>query len=109
MNNYPDLDSLSLRELKALKRRLEVAIETRDERLKRTKAAEKIEALARNMGYSVEELFEQPKVKQYSKVAPKYRNPANPMQTWSGRGRQPIWLRELVAQGNKADDYLIEK
>lgn len=109
MDNYQDLDSLSLRELKALKRRLEVAIETRDERLKRTKAAEKIEALARNMGYSVEELFEQPKAKQYSKVAPKYRNPANSMQTWSGRGRQPIWLRELVEQGNNADDYLIKK
>ncbi len=109
MDNYADLDALSLRELKALKRRLEVAIETRDERLKRTKAAEKIETLARNMGYSVEELFEQPKVKRYSKVAPKYRNPANSMQTWSGRGRQPIWLRDLVAGGANADDFKIKE
>ena len=61
------------------------------------------------MGYSVEELFEQPKVKHYSKVAPKYRNPANPMQTWSGRGRQPIWLRDLVADGANADDFKIKE
>ena len=109
MNDYADLDALSLRELKALKRRIEVAIETRDERLKRTKAAEKIKALAKNMGYSVEELLEQPRLRRYSKVAPKYRNPANSMQTWSGRGRQPIWLRDLVAKGANADDFRIKE
>ncbi len=25
-------------------------------------------------------------------VAPKYRNPANALETWSGRGRQPLWF-----------------
>src|SRR5690348_4999753 len=27
-----------------------------------------------------------------SKVAPKYRNPENPAQAWTGRGRQPAWV-----------------
>jgi len=27
-----------------------------------------------------------------SRVAPKYRNPDNPDQTWAGRGLQPRWL-----------------
>ena len=26
------------------------------------------------------------------KVAPKYRNPANPEQTWTGRGKAPKWI-----------------
>jgi DNA-binding protein H-NS len=33
------------------------------------------------------------------KVAPKYRNPANPTQTWTGRGVSPTWVQELKAAG----------
>lgn len=29
--------------------------------------------------------------------APKYRNPANPEQTWSGRGKQPAWVVEALS------------
>ncbi len=34
------------------------------------------------------------------KVAPKYRNPANPEQTWTGRGVSPSWVQALKAAGN---------
>ena len=43
------------------------------------------------------------------KVAPKYRNPANDKDTWTGRGRQPRWMAELVAAGKKVEDFLIKK
>ena len=33
------------------------------------------------------------------KVAPKYRNPANPEQTWTGRGVSPAWVQALKAAG----------
>jgi DNA-binding protein H-NS len=33
------------------------------------------------------------------KVAPKYRNPANHEQTWTGRGVAPAWVQELKAAG----------
>lgn len=33
------------------------------------------------------------------KVAPKYQNPANPSQKWSGRGVSPKWIAELKAAG----------
>jgi DNA-binding protein H-NS len=33
------------------------------------------------------------------KVAAKYRNPANPEQTWTGRGVSPTWIQELKAAG----------
>ena len=33
------------------------------------------------------------------KVAPKYRNPANPEQTWAGRGRAPAWADLLRQAG----------
>ena len=33
------------------------------------------------------------------KVAPKYRDPANPAQTWTGRGRTPAWVQALQSAG----------
>lgn len=42
-----------------------------------------------------------------SKVKPKYRNPADPTQQWSGRGRQPLWFAAAVKAGKKDKDLLI--
>ena len=36
------------------------------------------------------------------KVAPKYRDPANPANTWTGRGRMPQWVQALNAAGTLA-------
>jgi DNA-binding protein H-NS len=33
------------------------------------------------------------------KVAPKYKNPSNPDQTWTGRGVSPTWVQALKAAG----------
>jgi DNA-binding protein H-NS len=32
-------------------------------------------------------------------VPPKYRNPADPQQTWTGRGRSPQWVQALREAG----------
>ena len=37
--------------------------------------------------------------KKTGKVAPKYRNPANHAETWTGRGVSPKWVAELKAAG----------
>lgn len=42
-----------------------------------------------------------------SKVPPKYKNPENPNQTWTGRGVTPVWLRNLINQGRRAEEFLI--
>ena len=41
-------------------------------------------------------------------VAPKYRDPKNPENTWTGRGRMPLWM-VAATKGSKAkkDDFLI--
>ena len=41
------------------------------------------------------------------KVEPKYRNPANAAQTWTGRGISPGWIQALKAEG-KLDSALIK-
>ena len=39
---------------------------------------------------------------------PKYANPADQSQTWSGKGRKPTWAKEHVEKGGKLDDLLIK-
>ena len=36
------------------------------------------------------------------KVAPKYRDPSNSANTWTGRGRMPQWVQALHAAGSLA-------
>ena len=43
----------------------------------------------------------------YPKVIPKYQNPEDLAETWSGRGKQPRWLSREVRAGKKLDDFLI--
>jgi DNA-binding protein H-NS len=43
----------------------------------------------------------------YPVVIPKYRNPADPSETWSGRGKQPRWLVALLRTGKHIDDFRI--
>jgi DNA-binding protein H-NS len=45
----------------------------------------------------------------YPPVHPKYRNPKDPNETWSGRGKQPRWLRAQLRAGKKLDDLLIDR
>jgi DNA-binding protein H-NS len=40
-------------------------------------------------------------------VAPKYRNPENPAETWAGSGLKPRWLTAAIKSGKKLDDFLI--
>jgi|SRR5690349_21975936 len=44
-----------------------------------------------------------------SKVKPKYRNPDKQSETWSGRGRMPLWMVAMVKKGKKPNDFLIKK
>jgi DNA-binding protein H-NS len=40
-------------------------------------------------------------------VAPKYRNPDNPSETWAGRGLRPRWLTAAIKSGKSLEDFSI--
>jgi DNA-binding protein H-NS len=44
----------------------------------------------------------------YPIVLPKFRNPAEPSQTWAGRGKQPRWLIAQLRSGKRIDDFRID-
>ncbi|HUW54683.1 MAG TPA: H-NS histone family protein [Rhodanobacter sp.] len=72
------------------------------------KLRDKIHALLKAEGYTFEDIFGRGKAKRTSSpVAPKYRNPANPAQTWSGRGKRPHWFNDALKAGKKEKDLAI--
>lgn len=42
-----------------------------------------------------------------STVAAKYRNPSDASQTWSGRGKRPLWLNAVLKAGQKLEDLAV--
>ena len=67
---------------------------------------QKMADMAKEHGFDIRELMDGRKAK--GTVAVKYRDPKNPENTWTGRGRMPRWMA-AATKGNKAkkDDYLI--
>ncbi|MFN8680291.1 H-NS family nucleoid-associated regulatory protein [Paracoccus sp. P2] len=100
-----ELGELSLKELKALQKDVEREITSFTEREK-SKARAKVEALARELGYSFAELVDAP-VKGKRVSSARYRHPENPSLTWSGMGRKPAWFNDWLAAGKSAEDLKI--
>jgi DNA-binding protein H-NS len=120
-----DLNGLSAKELDALIAQAKKRRTTLAKRKPIADVRRKLTQLARAEGYSVAELFggaapapakkgsnakparKSTKGYKLGKVAPKYRNPQNPAETWAGRGQQPKWMASQIAAGRKLDDFLI--
>jgi DNA-binding protein H-NS len=49
------------------------------------------------------------KRRKYPRVFPKYRNPNEPSETWSGRGKNPRWLTAALKAGHTIEEFVISK
>lgn len=100
-----DLESLSRDELKNLIAEAQKALKSVDSR-RRADAKRAAEKVAKEYGFSLDEIIGATGAKG-SKGAPKYANPADPSQTWTGRGRKPNWINDALAQGKSLDDLAL--
>lgn len=101
-----DLNSLSLKELKDLQGQVTRAIANFEDRKKKQALAE-LEEKAREMGYSLAELTGTSATRKRAPATAKFANPANPADTWSGRGRKPRWFADALAAGKKPEDMAV--
>ena len=103
-----DLDQFTLPELKKLHKDLQRAISSFEKR-KKSEARAELEAKAKELGFNLNQLLDEVQLnKKTNPAEPKYRNPSNPDQTWSGRGRKPRWLTvALTSAGAKLEDFEI--
>ncbi len=104
-----DLGSYSIEELNALVEKVKREI-AHKERSRLQEVRDQIQQLASGLNMSVEDLLsydlkKKKPVKTIGKI--KYRNPANPDQTWTGRGKQPNWLRDSLERGMNKEDFAI--
>ncbi|SDH11970.1 H-NS family nucleoid-associated regulatory protein [Alloyangia pacifica] len=100
-----DLDTLSKDELKQLQADVEKALVTIDARRK-AEAKRAAEQVAKQFGYSLDEIITAGGTKG-SKGAPKYANPADPAQTWTGRGRKPNWVIDALGAGKSLEELAL--
>lgn len=101
-----ELNSLSLKELKDLHTQVAKAIATFEDRRMRD-AVSKLEANARDLGFSLADLVDASQPRKRPAAAPKYANPHNADDTWSGRGRKPRWFIDAVEAGKSPVDLEI--
>lgn len=102
-----ELDQLSLKELRDLQKKVTRQIDTFEARQKEKAISAAAEAAA-EYGFSLKELLGTTIVGK-SPVAPKYMHPGDGSVTWTGRGRQPVWVRDYLEAGGSLEDLLIAK
>jgi len=110
------LTSLSLNELESLQKKVNREIQKR-----RSKAQEeglkKIKLIAAEYGLTANELkaistgkrsaAKKKVVNTRGPVAPKYRDPGNAENTWTGRGRKPKWVETFLSGGGRLEQITI--
>ncbi|MEM9975488.1 MAG: H-NS histone family protein [Pseudomonadota bacterium] len=87
--------------------KLQAEIDKRLQQLAKSKkddARKAAEAAAKKHGFSLNDLVGGTRTAKKAPAKAKYRNPENPSQTWSGRGRQPGWFKDAMKAGKSADD-----
>lgn len=106
------LDGMSPKELQTLIAQAQSRMESaRTEHIQSVKA--KIDALLKAEGLQLSEVYAARGGKRGKRAGagvPKYRNPANPSQTWTGHGKKPTWFQlALKKSGVTAESLLITR
>lgn len=108
-----DLSAFALSDLITIKNNVTKAIELRKKNDKK-EFISKLKSMAEESGLPLDELVSElqkissPSTKQkLEKAPPKFQNPHNNKETWSGKGRMPKWLINELATGKTENDFLI--
>jgi DNA-binding protein H-NS len=101
-----NIKNLSLKELKDLQSQVAKAIASFEDR-KKKEALSELEDRARSLGFSLAELTGATISRKRAPASAKYANPANPSDTWSGRGRKPRWFEAALNAGKSPEDLAL--
>jgi DNA-binding protein H-NS len=106
MARMSGLDKMSYAELAELRSQVDRTM-VEKQNSERVALRQKLADMAKEHGLTLDEVLGRSR-KGKGSVAPKYRDPKNPENTWTGRGRMPLWM-VAATKGNKAkkDDFLI--
>jgi DNA-binding protein H-NS len=97
-----DLSNMSLGELRNLQDAIKQEMKRREHQ-EVAKAREQILAIAQSVGVPLKDLIATGRGSKAGTVAVRYRHPEHSSQQWTGRGRQPKWVKEWVESGKSID------
>ncbi len=99
-----NLAELSIEQLEALKGDIDKAVEQKhvSELLA---VRRQLDDLIDNSPFTLEEVLAAAAARK--PVLPKYRNPNNADETWTGRGRKPLWVVAYLEEGGTLDQITI--
>src|SRR5437016_861881 len=100
MARQSDLERLSYAELAELGTQV-ARLKVDKQNSERAAVRQKMADLAKEHGFDIRDLIDGRKGKGKGTVAVKYRDPKDPSNTWTGRGRMPRWL-VAATKGSKA-------
>ncbi|MHA7887155.1 MULTISPECIES: H-NS histone family protein [Roseicyclus] len=101
------IENMNLEELQAHQKEVEAALKGYEKKRK-TEALAAVRETARQHGFTLEDLLgTKGPAKSGAKGVAKYANPADPSQTWTGRGRQPNWVKEALEAGKSLESMAI--
>jgi len=95
---------MSAAELRNLQEQIKQQLKQRESQ-ELAKAREQIQSIADSVGVPLKELIGAATARagKGGTVAARFRNPSNGAQQWSGRGRQPQWVKDWLASGKAID------
>jgi DNA-binding protein H-NS len=101
------LDKMSYSDLATLRARID-GLMVEKQAAERATLRQKMADMAKDQGLSLDEVLGKGRREGKGSVAIKYRDPKNPDNTWTGRGRMPRWM-VAATKGSKAkkEDFLI--
>ena len=106
MARSSNIDKMSYAELAELRTHIDRSM-VEKQNSERAALRQKMEDMAKQHGLSIQEVLGKGR-KGTGSVAPKYRDPQNPQNTWAGRGRMPRWMVAATKGGKaKKEDFLI--
>ena len=101
-----DLHTLSLKELTDLRKNVDAAIQNFEAR-RREEALAELKEVAKKHGFDMSDLTGTSKKGAKAPSVVRFRDPAEPSNTWSGRGRKPNWLVQALDAGKDIAEFAI--
>ena len=97
-----DLSNMSALELRNLQEKIQKEMKKREQQ-DLVKAREQILAIAQSVGMPLKDLIGAGIRAKSGTVAVRFRHPDVASQQWTGRGRQPKWVKQWVDSGKSLD------
>ncbi|MDX1655331.1 MAG: H-NS histone family protein [Candidatus Competibacteraceae bacterium] len=109
-----NLEDYNVDQLNELVKKAQKEMENK-EKQRLSQVRSEMERLASTLGMSAADVVLGADKKKKSRIAAassakvvKYRNPADPTQTWSGKGKRPNWLNEALTKCHKLEEFSVE-